>query len=70
MNSTKRFIQSDKSFRGAVTPSPETAWQLARGVVWLVSRTQIAFWQAYFDGVKYPNIALPSRRIFRAGADA
>ena len=55
MNSTKRFIQSDKSLRGAVTPSPETAWQLARGVVWLMSRTQIAFWQAYFDGVKYPK---------------
>lgn len=55
MNSTKRFIQSDKSLRGAVIPSPKTAWQLARGVVWLVSRTQIAFWQAYFDGGKYPN---------------
>ena len=50
-----RFIQSDKSVLGAVTPSPETAWQLARGVIWLVSRTQIAFWQAYCGGVKYPK---------------
>ena len=55
MNSTERFIQSDKSLRGAVTPWPESAWQLARGVVWLVSRTQIAFWQAYFDGIEYPK---------------